>query len=66
RSMSASEKAEFDAEYVYYTVRSGDTLWSIAQQFPGVTNKDIIRLNNMTNGNRIKPGQKLKIQQKNN
>lgn len=66
RSLSASEKAEFDAEYVYYTVRSGDTLWSIAQQFPGVTNKDIIRLNNMTNGNRIKPGQKLKIQAKNN
>jgi membrane-bound lytic murein transglycosylase D len=61
-----SAQAEYGAEYVYYTVRSGDTLWSIAQQFPGVTNKDIIKLNNMTNGNTIKPGQKLKIQAKSN
>jgi len=61
-----SAEVEYDSEYIYYTVRSGDTLWSIAQQFPGVTNKDIIRLNNMTNGNKIKPGQKLKIQTKTN
>ncbi len=64
-SISAQAKADYDAEYVYYTVRSGDTLWSIAQQFPGVSDRDIIRLNNMT-GNRIKPGQKLKIQTKRN
>ncbi|MGV8095752.1 MAG: transglycosylase SLT domain-containing protein [Mangrovibacterium sp.] len=63
---SASEQIEYDSEYIYYTVRSGDTLWSIAQQFPGVTNKDIIRLNNMTNANKIRPGQKLKIQAKRN
>jgi membrane-bound lytic murein transglycosylase D len=62
----ASEQIEYDSEYIYYTVRSGDTLWSIAQQFPGVTNKDIIKLNNMTNANKIRPGQKLKIQAKRN
>ena len=65
-SSSSSAQAGYDSEYIYYTVRSGDTLWSIAQQFPGVTNKDIIKLNNMTNANKIKPGQKLKIQAKTN
>lgn len=63
---SSSPSSEYDQEFIYYTVRSGDTLWSISQQFPGVTNKDIIRLNNMTNANKIKPGQKLKIQAKMN
>lgn len=65
-SRPSSAQVEHDSEYVYYTVRSGDTLWSIAQQFPGVSNNDIIKLNNMTNGNKIKPGQKLKIQAKTN
>lgn len=65
-SASSSAQVEYDSEYVYYTVRSGDTLWSIAQQFPGVSNKDIIKLNNMTNGNKIRPGQRLKIQAKTN
>ncbi len=65
-SSSSPAQVEYDSEYVYYTVRSGDTLWSIAQQFPGVSNNDIIKLNNMSNGNKIKPGQKLKIQAKAN
>lgn len=65
-SRSSSPGAEYDAEFVYYTVRTGDTLWSIAQQFPGVSNSDIMRLNNLANANKIKPGQKLKIQTKTN
>jgi len=65
-SSSSSSQIEYDSEFVYYTVRSGDSLWSIARQFPGVSNTDIIKLNNMTNGNKIKPGQKLKIQTKRN
>lgn len=62
----SSSQIEYDSEFIYYTVRTGDTLWSIAQQFPGVSNKDIIKLNNMTNANRIRPGQKLKILAKTN
>ena len=47
-----------------YTVRSGDTLWEIARKFPGVTDTDIMRLNNMDNANKITPGQRIKIKPK--
>jgi membrane-bound lytic murein transglycosylase D len=47
--------------FIYHTVRNGDNLWSIAQQYPGVTNDDIMRLNNITDARRIQPGQRLRI-----
>lgn len=53
-----------NGSYIYYTVRSGDTLWDIAKQYPGVTDTDIMRLNNITNPDKIKPGQRLKIKPK--
>lgn len=43
-----------------YMVRKGDSLFSIAQKFPGVSVADLKRLNGIRNGN-IKPGMKLKI-----
>jgi membrane-bound lytic murein transglycosylase D len=43
-----------------YTVRRGDSLWSISKKFPGVTVQEIKSLNNM-NSNRLKPGMKLKL-----
>ncbi len=48
-------------DYLYYTVRQGDTLWDIARQFPGVSDSDIRRLNQLTNSSRIYPGQRLRI-----
>jgi membrane-bound lytic murein transglycosylase D len=50
-----------DNQYVYHTVRSGENLWTIAQQYPGVTNEDILRLNNIRDARKLQPGQKLKI-----
>lgn len=50
-----------DGDYIYHTVRSGENLWTIAQQYSGVTNDDILRLNNITDARKLKPGQKLKI-----
>ncbi len=50
-----------EGEYTVYTVRSGDTLWEIAKQYPGVTDTDIMRWNNISDAGNIRPGQKLKI-----
>ena len=44
---------------VTYTVKSGDSLWSIARKYPGVTEKDIMKWNKCSEN--IRPGQKLII-----
>jgi membrane-bound lytic murein transglycosylase D len=44
-----------------YTVRPGDTLWSISQKYQGVSIADIQKANNLDKNSTIKPGQKLKI-----
>ena len=55
---------ENSSEIVYYKVRKGDNFWTIAKKFPGVSNHDIMRLNNITEANSLKVGQVLKIQPK--
>jgi membrane-bound lytic murein transglycosylase D len=47
-------------KYVYYTVKKGDTLWDIAQQYKGVSVDDIKKWNNLGNS-KLQVGQKLKI-----
>ncbi len=44
-----------------YTVKNGDSLWSISQKFPGVTIENLKKWNDIS-GNKLKPGMKLKIQ----
>lgn len=53
-----------ETDYVYYRVRSGDTLWDIARKYPGVTDSEIMQLNNLKYGDKIVPGQMLKIMKK--
>lgn len=43
-----------------YTVRNGDSLWSISQKFPGVSIDNIKKWNGISNDN-IKAGTRLKI-----
>jgi membrane-bound lytic murein transglycosylase D len=43
----------------YYTVKSGDSLWSIARKYPGVTEHDLMKWNKC--GENIRPGQRLVI-----
>lgn len=44
----------------YHTVVKGDTLYGISKKY-AVAMKDIISLNNISNGSLIKPGQKIRI-----
>jgi membrane-bound lytic murein transglycosylase D len=46
-------------EYTIYTVKSGDSLYSIAKNYPGVSAQNIMDFNGISSG--IKPGMKLKI-----
>ena len=43
-----------------YTVREGDSLWTISKKYPGVTIEDIKQWNGMRSDN-IKPGTRLKM-----
>jgi membrane-bound lytic murein transglycosylase D len=45
---------------INYYVKKGDSLYSIAKKYPGVTISDIKKWNDIRNEN-LKPGMKLKI-----
>ncbi|MDD5506965.1 MAG: LysM peptidoglycan-binding domain-containing protein [Bacteroidales bacterium] len=47
--------------FVYHIVQSGQTLWDIANLYPGATVEKIKTWNQITNAKTIQPGQKLKI-----
>ncbi len=51
-------------EYITYKVRQGDTLWEIARKYSGTSETDIARLNSITNAEKIKPGQVIRIKPK--
>lgn len=59
-SSPAKSSSIVDGNYLIHVVQKGDTIWDIAKQYAGVTNDDIIRLNNLNNS-KIAVGQKLKI-----
>lgn len=47
-------------KYVIYTVQSGDSFYSIAKKYPGVSAQNIMDYNG-TDSSKIRPGMKLKI-----
>ncbi|WP_406685672.1 LysM peptidoglycan-binding domain-containing protein [Seonamhaeicola sp. MEBiC1930] len=47
-------------DVIIYTVKSGDSLWSISQKFSGVSIQNIREWNGIS-GSNLKPGMKLKI-----
>ena len=58
------EEIDENAEYIYYKVKPGDSLWEIAKKYPGVSDAEISRLNNLKYGETINPGQLLRIKKK--
>jgi len=64
-SSSASAKTQKtevskSGEYIIYTVQSGDSFYSIARNYPGVSDRNIMDYNGMTSS-KLKPGMKIKI-----
>ncbi|MCF8296542.1 MAG: LysM peptidoglycan-binding domain-containing protein [Saprospiraceae bacterium] len=51
-------------DWIYYTVKSGDSPYGIAQKYEGVSEDDIMKLNDISNPRSLKIGQKLKIKRK--
>ena len=47
-------------EYITYTVQSGDSFYSIAKQYPGVSAQNIMDYNGI-DSSKIRPGMKIKI-----
>ena len=57
----AVQKSNIDknASYTIYVVKSGDSLYNIAKNYPGVSAQNIMDFNGISS--RIKPGMKIKI-----
>ncbi len=60
QKLDTQPKKQINQKSIYYRVKKGDTLWSIARNFEGVSDEDIRRLNGMRNS-LIYEGQQLKI-----
>lgn len=50
-------------EYVTYTVKSGDSFYSIAKNYPGISAQNIMDFNGLTSS-KLKPGMKIRIPKK--
>ena len=57
---SAKAEGKNSSNPKVYTVKNGDSLWSISKKFPGVTVQNLRSWNDM-NGNTLRPGMRLKI-----
>ena len=65
-SVKEQSKAQIETdnsgEYRYHTVKSGDTLWDIANLYDGVSVEQMQKLNKGLNAKSLKQGQKIRIQ----
>ena len=61
---SCIQEFETEGEFITYTVRNGDTIWDIVKMYDNVTTSQVLALNNISDPEKIKVGQKLKIRKK--
>ncbi len=57
-------KAKQKIRYVTHKIKRGESLYSIAAQYEGVTINDLIELNKIDSAEAVQPGKKIKIKQK--
>jgi Soluble lytic murein transglycosylase and related regulatory proteins (some contain LysM/invasin domains) len=58
---ASSTSSGGSAGFIMYTIKKGDTLYSIANKYPGVSLNDILKLNNMNMKSKIYPGMRIRI-----
>ena len=56
----SNQTARVSSKSLTYKVQSGDSLYSIAKKYPGVSTDDLQKANGLTSAD-IRPGQVLKI-----
>jgi len=62
--VASLQQFETDGDFITYTVRYGDTIWDIVKMYDNVTTSQVLALNNISDPEKIKVGQKLKIKKK--
>ena len=62
-SAAQSSSGSSTGDYTTYTVKSGDSFYSIAKNYPGVSAQNIMDFNGLSSSS-LKPGMKLKIPKK--
>jgi len=60
---SSAPAESYDGEYVTYTIQSGDSFYTIAKNYPGISAQDIMDFNGLTSS-KIRPGMKIRIPKK--
>ena len=62
-SSASNAAVSSNGEYYTYTIQSGDSFYSIAKNYPGVSANDIMNFNGLSSS-KIRPGMKIKIPKK--
>ena len=63
KAASAQAPASNSGEYTIYTVQSGDSFYTIAKNYPGVSAQNIMDFNGLSSS-KLRPGMKIKIPKK--
>jgi membrane-bound lytic murein transglycosylase D len=66
-SNRTARRRSLDQNYVYYTIKHGDNLYTIAKKFSNVSYQDLVRINNFSHNDvaHLQIGQVIKIKKKN-